>query len=286
MSHATTNNATTNNTTTNQATDRTTVCPYDNPISVLFIGNSYTAQNKVPIMVQNIASSFNCSLTVSSATAGGASFATHLSRPETLNAFTHKNWEVVVLQNQSQLPGFKPHHVQQKSLPNAKALVQLARKNQPKVKVVFFTTWGRQHGDKRNCAYYPRVCNFTGHAQALIEGYTQYASQTRAIRAPVGDAWRYVVNDPANTALPQSLWSADGSHATRYGSYLAAAVLYASITGHQPEQTSFDAQLGDAAPYLFESAMRFAKATNDTNSLPKVDRPQGNAHIEWSKDPS
>ena len=61
----------------------------------------------------------------------------------------------------------------------------------------------------------------------LKESYEAVAKRTGATVAPVGLAWKL-----ARERIPGvSLYATDGSHPSRIGSYLAACVIYSTLTG-------------------------------------------------------
>lgn len=68
---------------------------------VLFIGNSYTAANNLPQMVQQMAESTGDVLFYDAHTPGGARFMQHASNPTVLNKLEAEAWDYVVLQAQS-----------------------------------------------------------------------------------------------------------------------------------------------------------------------------------------
>src|SRR5690554_1148237 len=67
---------------------------------VLFIGNSYTAANNLPSMVNNMAQSTTDVLIFESNTPGGFRFINHASNTTTLNKINSNDWDYVVLQAQ------------------------------------------------------------------------------------------------------------------------------------------------------------------------------------------
>ena len=134
-----------------------------------------------------------------------------------------------MLQNQSQVPGWKLQDVTNLSLPYAILLADRARSSNAGIEVTYFQTWGRRDGDSQNCGYYPLVCTFVGHTQALADGYGLYESNTGDDIAPVGWAWKDVVESASPPFDPNSLWSGDGSHPSARGSYLAALIIYQQL---------------------------------------------------------
>lgn len=83
----------------------------------------------------------------------------------------------------------------------------------------------------------------------VIRGYDMYASsvnqtKVRSLLAPVGAVFNLIYNDIAASSSPEEalstdnlwreLYAKDGSHPSISGSYLAACVLYATITNESP----------------------------------------------------
>ena len=226
-------------------------CPYE-PISVLFIGNSYTFYNDLPGLVQGFASASGCTINVQSETPPGIGFAEHVEGGAAA-AIGRDNWDVVVLQNQSQRAGLPLEDVEAQSLPHALTLAAWVEENHNPTRLVLYATWGRRDGDTENCSYYPQVCTFDGQTESLFAGYSLYASETGADLSPVGLAWRLVVEDAQAPFDSELLWAPDGSHPTLRGSYLAAAALYESVTQHRPESFAGGLSLPEAA-YLRRTA--------------------------------
>ena len=76
---------------------------------VLFIGNSYTDVNNLPLMVRNISTSMGKTLKYETHTAGGAQFSTHWNSIATsglLEKIQTGDFDYIVLQGQSQEVAF------------------------------------------------------------------------------------------------------------------------------------------------------------------------------------
>ena len=84
---------------------------------VLFIGNSYTAVNDLPNMVQQVAASAGDRIDYQSNTPGGCTFQQHCGN-QSMTLIRQGNWDVVVLQEQSQLPSFPQGQVEQECFPS------------------------------------------------------------------------------------------------------------------------------------------------------------------------
>jgi hypothetical protein len=216
---------------------------------VLFIGNSYTSFNNLPNLVKDIACSGGHKLEVTTFTPGGYKFSQHAKDKRVLELIASERWSFVILQNQSQVPGWKPAHVSAKSTPYAVALVRAIKSKNQKTKIIYFVTWGRENGDSQNCGYYSKVCTFEGNTQALLNGYSLYRNAAGGKLARVGSAWKAVVDDPDSPFDSGELWSGDHSHPELRGSYLAACTIFATIYNKSPSGLHYPTSLssGDAA---------------------------------------
>ncbi len=209
-------------------------CDSQTEIKVLFIGNSYTSVNDLPNLLKDLACSGGYNLSVTSSTPGGYRFLNHAGDANTLTAIDSQQWDYVILQNQSQVPGWKPAAVTTNSVPHAVTLVNAILANNSETQIIYYVTWGRENGDAQNCGYYSNVCTFTGHTAALLEGYTLYKDATGGTLAKVGTAWEAVVDDGSAPFDSGELWNSDQSHPELLGSYLAAATFYATLFNESP----------------------------------------------------
>lgn len=201
--------------------------------NVLFIGNSYTAG--MPAVVQQLAASMGDTLTYTEVSPGGFTLEGHAQDPGTLNTIKQQQWDVVVLQEQSQKPSFSPSQVANEVFPYAKTLDSLINDNNNCTETMFYMTWGRKNGDQTNCQFYPPICTYEGMQMRLRQSYLQMAQDNNAIAAPVGATWK-VVRD----SVPGiNLYSADESHPSNAGIYLNACVFYASIFHKSPVGSSY-----------------------------------------------
>ncbi len=191
-------------------------------VSVLFIGNSYTAVNNLPLLIDGLVTAGGDTLDWDSNAPGGYTFKLHSTDATTLAKINLKQWDYVVLQEQSQLPSFPPATVDMDVIPYALILDSVIHANNPCTQVVFYETWGRKYGDASNCAFYPPLCTYDGMQQRLLESYKLMADTCHGIVAPVGEAYRNCIAYDTTVNLYQS----DHSHPSLNGSFLAASVFY------------------------------------------------------------
>jgi hypothetical protein len=221
------------------------------PQKVLFVGNSYTAfsgPESLEISVAKIHAERHPEDTTAvfaKYTVGGASFSAHLKSAESgqLKGILSEGWDIVVLQDQSQIPGFNQTEAQWESSRDA-ARELSALIEQAGAETRLFLTWGRHSGDPQNTVRYPDYSTMQDH---LTQGYTAYADAILAENRPVevvqvGEVWRSLhdalveegVAPTHGDTIFSRLYLTDGSHPSHLGTYLAACTFYASLMGESP----------------------------------------------------
>lgn len=227
------------------------------PVRVLFVGNSYTMFNDMPNMLSEMGRSLGYDIRPEVRGIGGASLSAHRRNAKTLRALMTSGWDAVILQDHSLRPSKHPAELQTSALPDVRFLAQLARRHSPAARIIYYATWGRRDGDQVNCLARPIVCSYDGHTEALRRGYAMYQSATGGRIAPVGTVWQRVIHDRSG-ARPfdaRRLWVSDGSHPSRYGSYLAAATILRTLSGRPVASSEYCGNLPcDAAKYLRRAA--------------------------------
>ena len=220
------------------------------PGRVLFVGNSYTAFNgpdSLEVSVQRLMEEHSgaSEVVVAKHTVGGATLPMHLesARSGDLKALLEEGWDIVVLQDQSQVPGFPQSNADwQASREAAVGLAELAASAGAETRL--FLTWGRETGDPQNADRYP---DYSTMQDRLTEGYTAYAEAIRSAGlsveiVEVGEVWRSIHDGivesggvPAEgDTLFTRLYLNDGSHPSPHGTYLAASTFFVALTGATP----------------------------------------------------
>lgn len=208
---------------------------YSQSKNVLFLGNSYTGVNNLPSLVYNLALSLGDTVNYDSNTPGGYTFQGHSTNSTSLNKIAQGNWDFVILQEQSQLPSFPPSQVATDVYPYAQILVDSIKSANTCTEPLFYMTWGRKNGDSQNCQFYAPLCTYEGMQGRLRESYIEMSVDNSCSVSPVGAAWKYVRDNYPTIEL----YSADESHPSINGSYLAACVHYASIYRESPVGATF-----------------------------------------------
>lgn len=220
---------------------------------LLFVGNSYVNSNNLPNIVCELARQTGRWQRVDcrSVTAGGYRLTQHAADAEAghqLGQFLDPNhperppWDAVILQEQSQIPGFPLNHAEVLSF--EQAVIDLDRRIAAiGAETALMMTWGRRDGDSRNMALYP---DYPTMQTRLRDGYERaVVGASSAVRRvyliPAGLAWRATFQrDPMGDFL--GLYSRDGSHPAFAGSWLTALVLLHHLVGVEPGEL---APLGD-----------------------------------------
>ena len=185
------------------------------------------------------------------------------------------DWDYVVLQDQSQVPGF--YRTTSSWIASKDGAVALSQAvDDEGSESILFMTWGRRNGDAMNPTLYS---NFTVMQDRLEEGYIDYRDNMTAAGstvwiAPVGLAFKHIhdnvvaggVNASVSGNLFYDLYSSDGSHPSLSGSYLAACVLYATMTGESPVGSNDTVPLTAALKLELQQAAA-ATVFNETSHL-------------------
>lgn len=221
--------------------------------SVLFIGNSYTGVNNLPLLTSNLATSAGYSLTYSSQTPGGAQLINHVSNAAIVSDIFNNKWDFVVLQEQSQKPSFGHASVSANVYPYAKRLCDTIRMSDSCTQPIFYMTWGRKFGDASNCgATSPWLCTYQGMDSALAVSYNTMGQQNDAFVSPVGAVWNYIIKNHPSI----NLYSSDNSHPSLAGSYAAACTFFSVIFRADPTLITTNSTLSSADALTIRNAAK------------------------------
>lgn len=197
-------------------------------LRVLFVGSSLTFENDLPKLVHDLGGE-RTPIYAGSFTAPGWQLRQFAADHELDRLLHDVHWDVVVLQEQSQIPSFSAEDRARDFDPYVARLTDGIRA--AAAHPLLFETWAHRTGDRRNVA----DDTYAAMQQRVAAGYSEAAYATRSALAPVGIAWA-----EALSRRPQlELWTPDGTHPSRAGSYLAACVFYALLTGRTAVGNTF-----------------------------------------------
>lgn len=219
---------------------------------VLFLGNSYTQVNNLPQILADVAASVGDSVVSDRSTPGGYTLQLHSTNASSLEKIRQGGWDMLVLQEQSQLPSYPIEQVITDVFPYARFLDSLFNVYNPCGETVFYRTWGRKNGDASNCSWWPPVCTYEGMDSLLQLRYMMMADSNHAIVSPVGAVWKYIRQYYPDIELYQM----DESHPSQAGSYAAACSFYTAIFRKDPMSIHFDYTLSEVEAYRIRTAVK------------------------------
>jgi len=195
-------------------------------LSVLFIGNSHTYLHYMPQMLVQLVKAADCGfdLAVDQSIGEGVSLEWHWHNESTRNKISSRDWDYIALQDRSGGP-LEAFESFQKHARLLNAEIQKAG-----AATIMYMTWANLSRPETQTR--------------LTESYSRMAVELGAELAPVGLAWRNVLEVSRGIGLHHK----DGRHASPVGAYLTACVFFAVLTGTSPE--------GLPASYFIEGKQR------------------------------
>jgi len=229
--------------------------------TILFVGNSFTfggdsppvqgyrpetvtdlnrdGMGGVPALFKSFTREAGLAYEVSLETASGMNLDFHYEQKAALIAGA---WDHVVVQGYSTLDANAPGDAG-KIIDYSARLAELFHAANPQVDVRLVATWSR--ADQTYLAsgrWFGK--SIETMAIDVRTAYDQAAERSSYIRAviPVGQAWNRAIaegiaaRNPYQSVDPRqiNLWAGDGYHASVYGYYLEALVIFGSVTGRDP----------------------------------------------------
>lgn len=242
---------------------------------VLFIGNSYSYFNDMPVMLTDLANSLGHVVETEQNTPGGASLQGHLNNPTTLSLIQQGGWDYVVLQEQSQKASLPEDQVIADFYPSVAGLVEEIRQYNACAVPLLYMTWGRENGDAQNCSWWPPVCTYTGMQELLTDRYLEAADMTESWCVPVGMVWEDLLGESGI-----DLYNNDGSHPSLQGSYLIASTMTVAMFGSDPGPSAYTGDIDAAEAALIDAAV-WTVWQNQPNAWRQYDLMEANLfHIE------
>lgn len=194
----------------------------EEPLDILFIGNSYTFLNDMPGTFAKIAEVGGHPVNVTSLAQGGFSLARYTEDQVTLTTLKDQGWDFVVLQEKSDIPAI-PQERDESMYPYIRQLNNLVEEQGGET--ILFLTWGYRDGLPES-----GLSDYKAMQNEVTASYQTIGDELNVRVAPVGIVWENILRrDPQ-----LELWMADGSHPSPLGSFLTANVLYAVIFNESP----------------------------------------------------
>jgi hypothetical protein len=223
-------------------------------LKVLFIGNSYTATNNLPMVTEQIARSMGDTLIYESNAPGGQTLEGHSKDGVTLGLIAKGDWNLIVLQEQSQRPAFPDAQVAVEFYPYGRFLDSLVHDKNICGRSIFYRTWGYPDGDADNCPVFPPICTYKGMDSLLSRRYTKIAKDNQALLSPVGDVFKEIMGSVPSV----NLFAADRKHPSAAGTYAAALTFYTILYRKDPTAVTYTGGLSLADAKAIGAVVRNA----------------------------
>lgn len=230
------------------------------PRTILFVGNSFTqgahsavkryranivtdlngdGYGGVPALFKTFTEEAGLNYTVSLETQGGRTLGFHWAERRQL---LDRPWDVVILQELSTLDKDRPGDAAGYRIAAPQFAAMFARAN-PRVSVLLMATWARA-----DLVYQPGSPWSGKPLAAMTQDLRRASDGVRALSPtikgvlPVGEAWTRAIAAGIADANPYDgitagqidLWTYDHYHASAYGYYLEALIVFGRVTGIDP----------------------------------------------------
>jgi hypothetical protein len=246
---------------------------------VLFIGNSFTygagsavrfyrndtvtdlndeGVGGVPALFKSFADQAGLDYDVALETRGGTGIDFHLREKRDL--IVRRDWSIVVAHGYSTLDADSPRNPA-KLIATSRELAEALRSKNPSVDLYLMATWARAD------QVYPAEGAWAGSSVEAMTtdiraAYDSAAESAGAKVIPVGGAWNRAMQAQVADSNPYDgvdagkldLWTYDHYHASTYGYYLEALVIFGRLTGRDPRS------LGSTECSAFELGLSRAEA--------------------------
>lgn len=241
--------------------------------AILFIGNSYTQGDGspvvaygrdsvtdlngrsiggVPALFRSFASQSGLAFEVYLETEPGASLDWHVDHK--LGVIGQRAWDVVIMQGYG---GLDPRSPRDAALvaTGVRQLAEFLRVRNPAVDMRVMATWSRADQTyEPKGAWYGKPID--AMASDMRAGYELAAKKAPGVKSvvPVGEAWSRAIRTGVADANPYdgldpgkvNLWASDNMHASAFGYYLEALVVFGSVTGRDPRSLGANECSGSA----------------------------------------
>lgn len=223
-------------------------------LRILLIGNSLTHSNDLPGMLSRMAAAKGTVLASEQHTPGGARFRDHARNPGLTAKLAMGHWDYVVLQEQSQYPGFSQAQQATDVYPYAKQLSDQARAANPQVSILMYMTMARRDGDPDNQQVSRELLTYQGAQRRVNASYENMAVANNAQLVPVGRVWAAMRAEHPGINL-----YSDAVHPNRLGTYLAACTFFVTVFGEScstvPFPEGIDARRGQLVQQVVDKVI-------------------------------
>jgi len=194
------------------------------PLEILFIGNSYTNFNNLPNVFYNLTTSAGKEIFVDSYAPPGTSLFEHSNNANTLSKIREKKWDFIILQGTGRRIAYPDSFTDEPAFTALAELEEIILNNCESTRIIFFMPWADEDGMTWIEGW---TQNYEEMQIDIYNSTIQFSNKMNYTIAPVGWAW-YKVLDEKNYPL-HYLHAFDWNHPRLNGTYLTACVIYSTI---------------------------------------------------------
>lgn len=216
--------------------------------SILFIGNSYTHMNSMPVLFDKVAEAKGVKMHVEMNALSNHSFKMHSLRPELYAKLRERKWDYVVFQGFSRELSYPEKHIDTASLPYFQQMLDSVYANNTCTNVLLYMTWGYKDGVVDR----PEIDTYTKMSDSIRKGYEYVSMKYNLPIVPVGQVWQEVRN---NSKI--NLYREDGQHPTLEGSFLIAYTFFTAIFKNTPIGSYSKGILDKDANFIANTAYKY-----------------------------
>ena len=198
--------------------------------NILFIGNSYTHYNDMPVIFNELAVEKGYSVNVEMSAKSNHTCKMHCERDELFEKIKSKKWDYVIIQGFSRELCHSPEYLDTSFVPYFNRIIDSVYSNYSCTNVLLYMTWGYNNGihDNEECD------NFIKMGDQIVKGYKYIADLYSLPVVPVGMVWRSI-----HLSHPEyPLYNVDDMHPSETGSFLIATTFFSSIFKALPSDSS------------------------------------------------
>lgn len=229
-----------------EAVQKIAPVPKSKKIRVLFVGNSmtYRKNNTTITNLRKMAKKSGRKLVVKRLTCSNEKMKNwanpkHKSGKRLYREIRSGRWDYIIFQEQTDTS------VKKSFVTASKKVSQYIHSKSPKTQIVYNCTWAYKKGRKISGKYY----SFSKMQNTMNKNYESAATQTGGRVCWSGKAF---LTYRKSKGKKKNLYIKDNNHASKYGWYLNACCLYASIFGKSPTESKYYAGLSKKQAKLMQ----------------------------------
>ncbi len=217
-------------------------------VDVLFIGNSYTIYNDMPLMFEMFCRKAGDDVYIDNCSVLGASL-DYLSRIQIVeDMIKSKNWDYIVLQsspvNMADSSMFSQEFI------TLQRLKEIIISNNSNTKIIYPMLWSPRYGATISGELLRETYSYNEFQEMIYNGNLFITDSMDILSAPIGWVWYYIVNNVSDIEL----YDDDGYHPSALGSYLCASVYYSLIFKKSSESINYYSNISTAKAKLIQRA--------------------------------